>query len=401
MLLKHPAIDFIVIGEGEITFREWLAELAKDRPEWYAVNGLAYRDANRIIINQHRAPVADLGILPFPYPEALTSFRHKLVYYETSRGCPFNCRYCLSANERQVRYFPLERVKQELLDSIAAGIAQVKLVDRSFNCDRSGPSKFGGSLIENSGQTNFHFEIIGELLDDEAIAILRLAPPGLFQFEIGVQTTNPQVLKLINRQMDFTKLSRQVAKLLEKRNVFVHLDLIAGLPGEDYQSFARTFNDNMALGPDRLQLGFLKLLKGSALREQAAEYGYIFTDETPYEVMANHWLSQEELLKLKTIEDVLERYYTSGRYSSSLAYLFTEFLSPFAMFEALAAWWKEHGFDQFSHKEKDHYAYLLQFHQTLNNNSVMNILRNLLKYDLLSWERMVELPEWAGENSPD
>lgn len=400
MLLKHPAIDFIVIGEGEVTFKEWLAELAKDRPEWRAVNGLAYRDANRIIINQQRALIDDLGILPFPYPEDLTSLRHKLVYYETSRGCPYNCRYCLSANEHRVRYFPLERVKQELLGFMAAGIIQVKLVDRSFNCNPERAKQIWRFLIANPGKTNFHFEIIGELLDDESIAILRHAPPGLFQFEIGVQTTNPQTLKLINRQMDFTGLSLQVAKLLEKRNVFVHLDLIAGLPGEDYQSFARTFNDNMALRPDRLQLGFLKLLKGSGLRERAAEYGYIFTVETPYEVLANHWLSQEELLKLKTIEDILERYYTSGRFSSSLAYLFTEFPSPFAMFEALAAWWKARGFDQFSHKEKEHYTYLLEFYQTINNSS-SDILRNLLKYDLLNWERVVELPEWVKVNSPE
>lgn len=399
LLAQYPAVDFIVVGEGESTFTEWLKELSKNQPDWSSVNGLVYREADRILTNSARTLIDDLGVLPFPYPEDLTPFRRKLVYYETSRGCPYNCQYCLSANERQVRYFPLKRVQQELLRFVTAEIAQVKFVDRSFNCNPDRAKQIWRFLLEYPGKTNFHFEIIGDLLDDESIDILSLAPPGLFQFEIGVQSTNPRTLELVHRKMDFVRLSGQVSKLLKKSNTFVHLDLIAGLPGEDYHSFARTFNENMAIRPDRLQLGFLKLLKGSGLREKAAEYGYIFTSEAPYEVLTNRWISYEELLQLKVIEDLLERYHSSGRFAASLEYLFAEFPSPFAMFESLALWWKTQGFDQFSHKEKDLYAYLLQFHQTVKHDPGV-ILRNLLKYDLLTWERMVELPDWAGTNYP-
>jgi radical SAM superfamily enzyme YgiQ (UPF0313 family) len=399
LLFKYPAVDFIVMGEGEITFKEWLEELSKAHPEWSTINGLAYREDGRIVVNRARAPIDNLGVIPFPYPEDLSQFHHKLVYYETSRGCPFNCQYCLSANEHQVRYFPLERVKQELLRFIAAEIVQVKFVDRSFNCNPDRAKHIWRFLIEHQGRTNFHFEIVGDLLDDESIEILSQAPPGLFQLEIGVQSTNPRTLELIKRRMDFAGLSHRVSRL-KKCNVLIHLDLIAGLPGEDYPTFGRTFNETMALKPDRLQLGFLKLLKGSGLRERAADNGYIFTAEAPYEVLANRWISYEELLKLKVIENLLERYHTSGRFAASLDCLFMEFSTPFAMFESLSCWWKARGFDKVSHKEKDLYAYLLQFYQAVKRDPGV-ILRNLLKYDLLTWERMVELPEWAGINSAE
>ncbi len=404
ILFQNPAVDFIVAGEGELTFKEWLEEISKDNPDWSSIPGLIFRWRAGIIENEPRPLISDLSILPFPYPPDLTMFRRKLVYYETSRGCPFRCQYCLSANEagisNRVRYFPWERVKEELLSFVEAEIAQVKLVDRSFNCDPEHAKRIWRLLIDHPGKTNFHFEIVGDRLDDESIAILESAPPGLFKFEIGVQTTNPRVLELIQRRMDFAGLGRQVAKLLKNRNVFVHLDLIAGLPGEDYVSFGKTFNDNMALRPDRLQLGFLKLLKGSGLRKRAAEYGYVFTAEAPYEVMGNLWISYPELLKLKVIEDLLERYYNSGQFTTSFRYLFTQYPDPFQLFEQLAGWWKKRGFDQYSHKDKDLYVYLLQFHQTIKDKDD-RILRNLLKYDLLIRERMVESPEWADGSSPE
>lgn len=398
VLEENPWVDFIVVEEGELTFKEWLAHLYLSNPEWGNVKGLVYRSANGIVQNEARTPVSDLGILPFPYPEDLTEFRLKLVYYESSRGCPNQCQYCLSANEHGVRFFPMDRVKRDLLKMVEAGITQVKLVDRSFNCNPAWAKEIWRFLIDHPGRTNFHFEIVGDLLDEESIDILKGAPAGLFQFEIGVQSTNPGTLELIRRKMDFSRLSRQVVKLVTGTNVYVHLDLIAGLPGEDYQSFAKTFNDNLLLNPQRLQLGFLKLLKGSGLRDQASEYGYLFTEEAPYEVMANRWISYEEILRLKTIEDLLERYYNSRRFKAAFLYLIPRFESPFTLFEALAAWWKERGFDQISHKTKDLYAYLLEFYRTLGRDEV--ILRNLLKYDLLNCERVVELPEWAGCSNP-
>lgn len=394
VLAENSQLDLIVIGEGEYTFKELLEEYSKGSGDWEKVSGLVFRQGDSFIRTPARKPIADLNLLPFPYPDDLSDFRQKLVYYETSRGCPNHCQYCLSANERGVRFLGLDRVKKELLKFINAGIAQVKLVDRSFNCDIKRAKEIWRFLLEHQGVTNFHFEIAGDLLDDESIDILSNAPPGLFQFEIGVQSTNEETLRLITRRMDFEKLRRQVSHLHRQSKVFIHLDLIAGLPGEDYQSFIGSFNDNLLIEPDRLQLGFLKLLKGSGLRERAAEFGYYFMEETPYEVLANRWITFEELWRLKTIEDLLERYYNSGRFKTFFKYLLARTSNPFQFFERFAQWWKERELDQMAHKAKDLYYYLLCFCQSGENN--VQIIRNLLKYDLLLSERMVELPEWAG-----
>ncbi len=399
ILLENAQLDLIVIGEGEYTFKEWLEHYSKGSGAWENVSGLVFRQGESLIRTPARKPIADLNLLPFPYPEDLADFRQKLVYYETSRGCPNHCQYCLSANERGVRFLGLERVKEELLKFIDAEIAQVKLVDRSFNCDVKRAKEIWRFLLEHQGVTNFHFEIAGDLLDDESIAILSAAPRGLFQFEIGVQSTNEETLRLIDRRMDFAKLKRQVSLLQQKSKVFIHLDLIAGLPGEDYRSFAGSFNDNLLIGPDRLQLGFLKLLKGSGLRERAAEFGYCFMEETPYEVLANRWITYEELWRLKTIEDLLERYYNSGRFTATFKYLIARTGNPFQLFEDFARWWKERGLDQKAHKGKDLYQYLLAFLQSRNPDP--KIIRNLLKYDLLLGERLVNLPEWAGRLGPE
>lgn len=399
LLAKNPQIEMIVIGEGELTFRELLEEYLKDSRAWEKISGLVFRDGPSLVRTPARKPIADLNRLPFPYPDDLKDFRQKLVYYETSRGCPYQCQYCLSANEQGIRFLSLERVKKELLKFINAEIAQVKLVDRSFNCDMKRAKEIWRFLLEHQGVTNFHFEIVGDLLDDESIAILSAAPQGLFQFEIGVQSTNQETLRLINRRMDFEKLKRQVAKLHHNSKVFIHLDLIAGLPGEDYSSFARSFNDNLLIEPDRLQLGFLKLLKGSGLRERVTEFDYHFTEETPYEVLSSRWITYEELWRLKTIEDLLERYYNSGRFKVTFRYLLARTDNPFAFFEDFAQWWKERELDQKAHKSKDLYQYLLNFYQSENDN--VQIIRNLLKYDLLLGERMVELPEWAGRFGPE
>ena len=399
ILAKNQQLDLIIIGEGEATFKEWLDRYAKGAGGWEEVSGLVFRRGKSVVRTPARKPIADLNLLPFPYPEDLSGFRRKLVYYETSRGCPNHCQYCLSANERGVRFLSLDRVKKEMLKFIDAGIAQVKLVDRSFNCDVKRAKEIWRFLLEHQGVTNFHFEIVGDWLDDESIAILSAAPRGLFQFEIGVQSTNQETLRLINRKMDFEKLKQQVSLLHRNSKVFIHLDLIAGLPGEDYDSFAHSFNDNLLIGPDRLQLGFLKLLKGSGLRQRAVEFGYYFTEEAPYEVLANHWITYGQLWRLKTIEDLLERYYNSGRFRNIFKYLIARTDNPFRLFENFAAWWKGRGLDQKAHKVKDFYQYLLDFLKTLSLD--LTVIRNLLKYDLLLGERLVDLPAWAGKLGPE
>ena len=399
---RHPWVDQIIVGEGELTFKEWLAEYATAAPRWERIRGLVYRNpGGKSVRNEARPDIADLNQLPFPYPADLTPFRDKLVYYEASRGCPYHCQYCLSANEHGVRFLPLERVKAELLRFIEAEIVQVKFVDRSFNCHPGRAKAIWKFLLEHPCKTNFHFEIVGDLLDEESLAILRQAPPGMFQFEVGVQSTNPETLRLIERRTDFGRLAEQCGRLIRESKVFVHLDLIAGLPGEDYQSFARTFDDNLAIRPHRLQLGFLKLLHGSGIRNKAAEYGYIYTEEAPYEVLANDWIRYDELLRLKVIEDLLERYYNSERFRLSFEYLFQQFSSPFKLFEAFGAWWKKRGHDRVSHKSRDLYGYLLQFGTAVLGAAAANVLRNTLKYDLLTSERLVELPDWAGGSDPE
>jgi radical SAM superfamily enzyme YgiQ (UPF0313 family) len=402
IMVRNPAVDFIIVGEGELTFAEWLVQFHRTTPKWEKIAGLVYRREAGIVHNPPRPEIRDLSILPFPYPDNLVAFRRKLVYYETSRGCPYQCQYCLSANERGVRFFPMDTVKRDLLRFIDAGVSQVKFVDRSFNCEPRRAKEIWRFLLEHPGETNFHFEIVGDLLDDESLQILSQAPAGLFQFEIGVQSTNPDTLRLIKRKVDFECLGVRVGKLIRDTRVFVHLDLIAGLPAEDYASFARTVNENLALRPQRLQLGFLKLLCGSGLRAQAAEYGYEYQREPPYEVLSNHWISYPELLRLKTIEDLLERYYNSGRFSRSCQFLFARFKTPFAALEAVGDWWKQQGYDQFSHQTKDLYAHLIRFYRECHGESPeTGLLRNLLKFDLLMQERVVELPDWAGEHDPE
>ncbi len=394
ILEDNPEIDYIICGEGEIAFKEWLDELKSPCPDFVKVRGLVFRDGERTVRTVARPDIEDLSVLPFPYPEDLTPFRQKLVYYETTRGCPFQCQYCLSANEKGVRYFPMERVKEELLRFIRAGIRQVKLVDRSFNCNLKWAKEIWRFLIAHPGETNFHFEVVGDLLDEEAFEILKEAPAGMFQFEIGVQSTHLETLTLIRRRMDWERLAHNVRRLVAETKVFVHLDLIAGLPAEDYLTFGGTFNQTFLLNPHRLQLGFLKLLRGSGLRARAEEYGYRFTRETPYEVLGNRWITYDELLQLKTIEELLERYHNTGRFRAALAYLISRHASPFAFFESLAQWWKRRGLDEMSHKGKDYYGFLRDYSR--DHGFDTEVIRNLLKYDYLSGERSVELPEWAG-----
>jgi radical SAM superfamily enzyme YgiQ (UPF0313 family) len=386
--------DFIISGEGEVTFKDFLERCKAGRPDWSGLQGLTWRDGAKIIQNEARPLLPDLGILPSPYPEDLTPFRQKLLYYETSRGCPFECQYCLSAGERGLRFFPWEQVEADLLRFIRAGVEQVKFVDRTFNANLEWAKRIWRLLLANPGTTNFHFEICGDRLDEESFAILKQAPPGLFQFEIGVQSTNPETLDLVKRRMNFAKLAMTVKRLQNETNIHLHLDLIAGLPGEDYASFARSCDEVLALQPDHLQLGFLKLLKGSGLRARAVEYDYLFMAEAPYEILSSRWLSYEELLKLKGIEDLLEQYYNNRRFRNSLRFMTARFESPFRFWEEFAAWWRGRGMDGLAHKGRDLYGYLLEFFESRQGDSP--VLRETLKYDLLQTERVVELPPWTG-----
>ena len=287
-MAKFPYIDFIMYGEGEETFRHFV-ETLENRSDFSSVNGLVYRDGGRVIQNPPRSNMEDLDIIPFPYRDGLLGLENKIVYYETSRGCPFNCQYCLSSTIDGVRYFSLERVLDEIDFFIDRKVPQVKLVDRTFNCHPKRAKAIIEHIIRREGNTNFHFEIAAHIMDRDMLELLRKAPPGLFQLEIGVQSTNEHTLDSIQRKTDIGKIYQVVEKLHTPRNIHIHLDLIAGLPYEDYDSFADSFDDVYSMQPDNLQLGFLKLLKGSSIRQEASEHGYRYTTYAPYEVLGNKY----------------------------------------------------------------------------------------------------------------
>lgn len=361
LLEENTEVDVIVKGEGEITFPFLIERLMNNKP-LDDVEGITYRKAGTIIENRDRTPLSDLDALPFPYEEGFQDLDNRIVYYETTRGCPFQCQYCLSSINPGVRYLSLDRVRKDIKTFIDAGIPQVKLVDRTFNCNPKRARDIFRMIMEMGGNTNFHFEICGDLLDDETLDLLKDAPPGLFQFEIGVQSTRVETLEAIRRKTDFDKLSERVKILKGYRNIHLHLDLIAGLPGENYLSFQRSFNDVYKLKPDRLQLGFLKLLKGSGIRKDAEIWEYKYLSQPPYEVLENRDISYGEMLMLKDVEDLVERYYNTHRYTNSLEYLGQLFGGDYyALYEDFARYWRTKGYAGLSHSLIHHYEIFIEY----------------------------------------
>jgi radical SAM superfamily enzyme YgiQ (UPF0313 family) len=373
ILNENPSIDMILSGEGEESFPKLLRVLFEEAGEGtkfseqpdanvisdfekalglYGIDGLAFRKEDSIVVNSSSEAV-DFENVPFPYLY-LPCDPDKIVYYESSRGCPFRCTYCLSSLEKDVRAIPIDRVKQDLRYFLYKGIRQVKFIDRTFNYDKERAAEIFRFLISADNKTtNFHFELCGELLDDEMIDLLAGARPGLFQFEIGVQSTNPETLKAIRRSTDLQKLSSNVKRIRAKNNIHLHLDLIAGLPYEGMETFRKSFNDIYALRPHVLQLGFLKMLPGTPIRKHADEYGYLYRDKAPYEVIANRFLSAKELVRIKMIEAVLDRFYNRGGFLETLEYAAEGLLmSPFDFYEEFAIFYYKKGF-QISPQSKE------------------------------------------------
>jgi radical SAM superfamily enzyme YgiQ (UPF0313 family) len=395
---ENYAVDYIICGEGEITFKEFLDKLSKDG-DLATVKGLVYREDDKIIKNNPRSVIDDLDEIPSPY-KSMEGLENKIIYFESNRGCPFNCQYCLSSTLSSVRYFSLERVKRELLKFIKAKVKQVKFVDRTFNCNQSRALEIFKFLLENKPddhEMNFHFEITADLLSDEVIEFLAKVPKGYFQFEIGVQSTNLETLELIDRKMNFERLSEVVKRLSEPENIHLHLDLIAGLPKEDYQSFRNSFNDVYNLRPGRLQLGFLKLIKGSGLRVREREYEYVYTPIPPYEVLASKELSYSQMLKLKMIEEVLETFGNSHHFDYSIEFIEKNFYdTPFDMYESLAEFWEKKGYYRYSHKLESLYEYLQEFYREYCQ-AKEDLFDELLKFDLLLGRRKVDLPDFLNK----
>lgn len=392
--LRETPADFIICGEGEEAFFRLLDAL-RNGADLQTVSGLAYRAGKEIRVTSP-APLLSMDDLPFVY-RSMDDLEYKIIYFESSRGCPFSCQYCLSCNDRRVRFMSLTKVYQALDFFLAQKVRQVKLVDRTFNCNSAYAMSIWRYLSEHdNGVTNFHFEIAAELLDDDTLAFLKTVRRGQFQFEIGVQSTNPRTLKAIQRITQLSLLRHIIGSLKESGNIHLHLDLIIGLPYEDYRSFAQSFNDVYALRPDQLQVGFLKLLKGSGLYESAGQYGIVCSEYPPYEVLYTDVLPYRELLKLKMIEEMVETYYNSGRFQKTTAYLAGLFPDPFSFYESLAAFYQENGYHQVSHSNVEYYTILYRFLQALGRGDLCRF-QWLAKFDLYSHEKAKKIPDWLTQ----
>ncbi|MCA1294328.1 B12-binding domain-containing radical SAM protein [Paenibacillus sp. alder61] len=360
---RIPSVDFIVMGDGEETFHHLLEELAGDR-KFHFVFGAAYRKDGEIRLNPPR-PKSDLNTLPSPhrFPEDIPHLGKRIVYFETSRGCPFSCQFCLSSIEVGVRYYDIERVKSDILYLISHGAKTIKFLDRTFNINRSYAMEMFEFLIQNHGGCVFQFEITADIMRPEVLDYLaENAPPGIFRFEIGVQSTNDPTNELVKRRQNFTKLKRTVTKIKESGKIDQHLDLIAGLPEEDYATFRKTFNDVFAMRPEELQLGFLKMLRGTGLRNDAVKYNYIYMDHAPYEILGNDILPFSDIVRLKRLEDVLEKYWNDHRMDHTMEYLITsEFDSPFDFFQEFGDFWESRGWQRIGHQLEDLFTRLHEF----------------------------------------
>lgn len=402
-LKRYPALDYIAAGEGEEAFPALLTALEAGRP--VDIPGIACRGLDGKMQTAAYQVVERLADIPFPYAPDISHLSgeqplaNRIVYYEASRGCPFSCSYCLSSVTRGVRVFPLDRVKHDLLQLMAAGVRQINFVDRTFNCHPGRAMEIFRFCRDNRQETVFHFEICADLISEEMLAFLLDVPAGLFRFEIGIQSTNPETLRQIRRQMDWERVRHVVENLAAKGNVHLHLDLIAGLPEEGYDSFARSFDDVYRLNPDEIQLGFLKLLRGSALRGEAAARDYLFLDQPPYEVLQSRWLSYSEILRLKLIEDLVEKYFNTGWFKSSLRYLLRHFSGPFALFETMARFWETNQFHCLVPDREELYRRLADFGEKTAPGDW--VFLEILKFDYLLNKRAPVLPAFFPVHDPE
>ncbi|AOT68794.1 B12-binding domain-containing radical SAM protein [Geosporobacter ferrireducens] len=365
LMKQHPTVDYIVTGEGEITFQELLLYLIHKKGKIEDMYGILYRQGNHIQQNQERELIKNLDQIPSPYDEKLDGLENRILYYESSRGCPYNCSYCLSSTIKGVRFFSLERVKRDLDIFLRAKVKQVKFVDRTFNAKKSHCLEIMKYLHKrDNGYTNFHFEITADLLDDEILDFLSQIREGLFQFEVGVQTTYEKTMQSIDRRVNFSKLEKAVRKISTFKNIHLHLDLIAGLPYEDLARFRISFDEVYDLKPEKLQLGFLKLLKGSAIRGEKETHGYVFKDESPYEILENKYIRYRELLRLKMIEEMVEIYHNSHGFDGAISFVMANFYkSSYDFYHGLSEFWERKGYHHSAHHKNEQYRILIDFYE--------------------------------------
>ncbi len=414
LLAEEPEIRGIMRGEGELTFTEVAGVyLAGDYECLAQVPGITCRGLGGAVYENAPQRLLHMDEIPFYYGD-MAGFENRIVYYESSRGCPFSCSYCLSSIDKSVRFRSLELVTRELDFFLEHRVPQVKFVDRTFNCKREHTLGIWRHILEHdNGITNFHFEVSADLFDEEELALIGQMRPGLIQLEIGVQTTNPETIREIRRKMDLAKLKRHVARVRGYRNTHQHLDLIAGLPYEDLDSFLMSFDDVYEMAPDQLQLGFLKVLSGSYMAENQQAYDLKYRAVPPYEVLSTRWLSYGDVIRLKEMEEMVEVHYNSGQFSCALKLLEREFAHPSAMFLALADYYAEHGLFGLSHSRlaryEIFYAFLKEWfgvdvaEAEAHGNSHPERLpafRDALMQDLYLRENLKSRPSFASDQSP-
>ena len=402
VLRRLPEVLGVMKGEGEETFFALTRHYAgAGEASLGGIDGIVYREAQTgEICETPWRKVMDLSDVPFVYQD-MSLFEHKIIYYESSRGCPFSCSYCLSSVDKCLRFRDLELVKRELQFFIDRKVPQVKFVDRTFNCKHDHALDVWRYILEHdNGVTNFHFEVSADLLNEEELELMRRMRPGLIQLEIGVQSTNPDTIREIRRTMRFEQVAQIVKRINSYGNIHQHLDLIAGLPFEDYESFGKSFDDVYALEPEQLQLGFLKVLKGSYMEEKKADYGLVCKDRPPYEVLYTRWLPYEDTLRLKRVEEMVEVYYNSRQFCYTLPYIIRRFAGAFAFFEALGEYYEERGLYQVSHSRAARYEILLAFAEE-TDGAQREAYRQLLTLDFYLRENAKNRPAFAGEERID
>ena len=393
-ILKELNGEYIIEGEGEKTYREFVEYKLGER-DIKEIRGLYYKVDNEILFNGKR-PLMNMNEIVFPY-EKDENLDNKIVYYEASRGCPFNCKYCLSSTTHGVRFLDVDRVKEELKYFIDKEVRLVKFVDRTFNCNHKFTMAIWEFLINQDTKTQFHFEISADLLRDEELRLLEKAPKDRFQFEVGVQTTNDTVLNNINRFVNFSDIEEKVHELLKIRNIKQHLDLIAGLPGEDFESFKKSFNDVYSIRPEEIQLGFLKLLRGSSMREEADIYGMKYSPYPPYEILKTKDISYYEILKLKKVEEMVDKYYNSQKFNGIINYLIGKFETPFDFYYSLGKYFEEKGYFNKNIGNSEYYKVFLDFNMEILKEDDF-ILKELLRFEYLSFNKRRGIPEFIGRN---
>lgn len=408
LMEKHKELNIVVKGEGEVTFKE-LCDFYIEKNGCYdydeednflkQVKGIDFRSStSNIIMNEARAPM-DMSLIPFPYKD-VKEFENKIIYYESSRGCPFSCSYCLSSVEKTLRFRRIDLVKQELKIFLDNKVSQVKFVDRTFNCRKSHAMEIWRFIHENdNGITNFHFEVAADLIDDEQLELISHMREGLIQLEIGVQSTNELTINEIHRTMKLEKLKKVVKCINSYNNTHQHLDLIAGLPFEDLESFKNSFNEVYFMRPKELQLGFLKVLSGSYMYDNKDTYGIKFKEYPPYEVLSTNWISYDDILLLKGVEEMVEVYYNSGQFVLGLNFVEKFFETPFKMFYELSKYYEEHFEKSVKHARITRYIHLIEFMKERINEEELSKLKLLLTFDIYLRENAKSRPVFAKDSA--